>query len=86
MVDHFIDCFQSKISHFLKDINDDNIESVITNISSIYEEIINLNEVIKEWVSIKGYIEPDYKKSNYYDDLHHKYKNLYLSLVSQFKT
>ena len=46
----------------------------------------SLNEVIKEWVSIKGYIEPDYKKSNYYDDLHHKYKNLYLSLVSQFKT
>ena len=46
----------------------------------------SLNEVITEWVSIEGYIEPDYKKSNYYDELHHRYKNLYLSLVSQFKT
>ena len=46
----------------------------------------SLNEVITEWVSIEGYIEPDYKKSNYYDELHHRYKKLYLSLVSQFKT
>tara|TARA_Y100000590_G_scaffold420607_1_gene523478 strand:+ start:412 stop:1902 length:1491 start_codon:yes stop_codon:yes gene_type:complete len=45
----------------------------------------SLNEVITEWISVKGYIEPDHKKSDYYDELHDKYKNLYLSLVTQFQ-
>jgi len=46
--DHFIkDCIESKIKEYLKDINNENIQSETIKINSIYEEIIDLNMFIK---------------------------------------
>ena len=46
--DHFIkDCIESKIKEYLKDINNENIQSETIKINSIYEEIIELNMFIK---------------------------------------
>jgi hypothetical protein len=45
---HFIkDCIESKIQDYLKDIIDENIPKEIIKINSIYEEIIELNMLIK---------------------------------------
>ena len=45
---HFIkDCIESKIQEYLKDINNENIQNKIIIINSIYEEIIELNRLIK---------------------------------------
>lgn len=45
---HFIkDCIESKILDYLKDINDDNIQDYINTIDSIYQEILELNHMIK---------------------------------------
>jgi len=45
---HFIkDCIESKIQEYLKDINNENIQDKIIIINSRYEEIIELNRLIK---------------------------------------
>jgi predicted GIY-YIG superfamily endonuclease len=45
---HFIkDCIKSKIQDYLKDINNENIQNETIKINSIYEEIIELNSLIK---------------------------------------
>lgn len=45
---HFIkDCIESKIQDYLKDINNENIQNETIKINSIYEEIIELNRLIK---------------------------------------
>ena len=52
---HFIkDCIESKIQDYLKDINNENISKEIFKINSIYEEIIELNSLIKltDFISI----------------------------------
>jgi len=52
---HFIkDCIESKIQDYLKDINNENIQSETIKINSIYEEIIDLNMFIKltDFISI----------------------------------
>ena len=45
---HFIkDCIESKIQDYLKDLNNENIQNETIKINSIYEEIIELNRLIK---------------------------------------
>ena len=45
---HFIkDCIESKIQDYLKYLNNENIQNEIIKINSLYEEIIELNELIK---------------------------------------
>ena len=45
---HFIkDCIESKIQDYLKDINNENIQNETIKINSIYEEILELNRLIK---------------------------------------
>ncbi len=45
---HFIkDCIKSKIQEYLKDINNENIQDKTIFINSIYEEILDLNRLIK---------------------------------------
>jgi len=60
---HFIkDCIESKIQDYLKDINNENISKEIFKINSIYEEIIELNSLIKltDFISIDDL--PEIKK------------------------
>ena len=46
--DHFIkDCIKSRIQDYLKDLNNENIKNEIIKINSIYEEIVELNRLIK---------------------------------------
>ena len=45
---HFIkDCIESKIQDYLKDLNNENIQNETIKINSIYEEILELNRLIK---------------------------------------
>lgn len=45
---HFIkDCIESKIQDYLKDLNTENIQNETIKINSIYEEIFELNRLIK---------------------------------------
>lgn len=45
---HFIkDCIESKIQDYLKDLNNENIQNETIKINSIYEEIFELNRLIK---------------------------------------
>ena len=62
---HFIkDCIESKIQDYLKDINNENILKEIFKINSIYEEIIELNSLIKltDFISIDDL--PEIKKES----------------------
>ena len=62
---HFAkDCIESKIQDYLKDINNENILKEIFKINSIYEEIIELNSLIKltDFISIDDL--PEIKKES----------------------
>jgi len=69
---HFIkDCIESKIQDYLKDINNENIQDKIIIINSIYEEILELNRLIKltDFICIDDLSEikkvsEDFKKLN----------------------
>jgi len=62
---HFIkDCIESKIQDYLKNINNENISKETIKINSIYEEIIELNSLIKltDFISIDDL--PEIKKES----------------------
>ena len=57
---HFIkDCIESKIEDYLKNITNENIQNETIKINSIYEEIIELNSLIKltDFISIDNLAE-----------------------------
>ena len=57
---HFIkDCIESKIQDYLKNITNENIQNETIKINSIYEEIIELNSLIKltDFISIDNLAE-----------------------------
>jgi predicted GIY-YIG superfamily endonuclease len=62
---HFIkDCIESKIEDYLKNITNENIQNETIKINSIYEEIIELNSLIKltDFICIDDF--PEIKKES----------------------
>jgi predicted GIY-YIG superfamily endonuclease len=78
---HFMNkCMESKIQEYLKDINNENIQSETIRINSIYEEIIELNRLINltDFICIDDYFlikkeSQDMKKLNKLPSANHNY-------------
>ena len=78
---HFMNkCMESKIKEYLKDINNENIQSETIRINSIYEEIIELNRLINltDFICIDDYFlikkeSQDMKKLNKLPSANHNY-------------
>ena len=65
---HFIkDCIESKIQDYLKNITNENIQNETIKINSIYEEIIELNSLIKltDFISIDNLAEIKKESQDY---------------------
>lgn len=46
---HFVkDCLESKLSNYFKNVDDDNLSDKVSKVKSIYEEIINLEQIISD--------------------------------------
>ena len=88
---HFIkDCIKSKIEDYLKDINNENIQNETIKINSIYEEIIELNRLIKltDFISMDDLPEikkesQDRKKFNKLQDEHNKIQDEHNKILKE---